>query len=225
MKKKLTRDSFSALRSKFVVLDEPQQKAIVGGDYWDDHGIWALDSSGNTYWTRTSQGDGYYYGDSGYSSGSYEPGYGYYGSGSYSSDSYNSYPGQGYGDCVIQSVAYMFGLSLEEVHSKMSEVLQELYGYSKEASDVMAGGTGAKFDQVEALMNKISNSCYVSSYNGSSSTCALGLIGPQGANPGHAIVLEYYNASANTYNYVDPQNGNAIGTILASDLLWVITAN
>lgn len=71
MKKKLTRSSFSALRETATLLNEREQRAVIGGDYWDDHGVWATDSSGNMYWTRTSDGDGgSYYGDSGYRTGS-----------------------------------------------------------------------------------------------------------------------------------------------------------
>jgi len=71
MKKKLTRSSFCALRETVTLLDEREQRAVIGGDYWDDYGVWATDSSGNMYWTRTSDGDGgSYYGDSGYGTGS-----------------------------------------------------------------------------------------------------------------------------------------------------------
>lgn len=52
MKRILTRSSFSALRETATLLDEQEQRDVVGGDYWDDHGIWQLDSNGNRYWTR-----------------------------------------------------------------------------------------------------------------------------------------------------------------------------
>ena len=93
MKKKLTRSSFSALTETATLLDEREQRAVIGGNYWDDNGYWATDSSGNMHWTRTSQGDGYYYGDSGYygSSGYYgDSGY-YGGSGNYGGNGYYGY--------------------------------------------------------------------------------------------------------------------------------------
>jgi hypothetical protein len=82
MKKKLTRSSFSALRETATLLDEQEQRAVIGGDYWDDHGYWQTDASGGMYWTRTSLGNGYYYGDSGYYGGSGYSGYSGYGTGS-----------------------------------------------------------------------------------------------------------------------------------------------
>jgi hypothetical protein len=35
MRKKLTRDSFSALRETSIVLNEQEQKAVKGGDYYE----------------------------------------------------------------------------------------------------------------------------------------------------------------------------------------------
>jgi hypothetical protein len=217
MKKKLTRSSFSALRETATLLNEKEQRAVIGGDYWDDHGIWQLDSNGNSYWTRTSQGDGYYYGDSGYYGGS-----GYYGdsNGNYGSNSGygSSYPGFRVGDCVVQSIAYMFGLDLQTVHREMSLVIQELYGYSSTVSDILAG-QNAYLEQIHALMTRVGGSCYVSSYNVDSQLCALGLAF------GHAVVLEEYDVSTDTYKYVDPQDNYSTGTIAASKLEWVITAD
>ncbi len=79
----MTRISFSALIETATLLDEREQRAVIGGDYWDDHGYWTTDSSGNMYWTRTSEGDGgSYYGDSGYNGDS-----GYYGDSGYGTGS------------------------------------------------------------------------------------------------------------------------------------------
>jgi hypothetical protein len=95
---------------------------------------------------------------------------------------------------------------------------------SEEASNVWAG-TGADFYEIELLMNSISGSCNVNSYNAGASVCALGLIKPKWDRPGHAVVLEFYDASTNTYTYVDTQDNFSTGTISASDLEWVISAN
>ena len=109
MRKKLTRSSFSALRETATLLDEREQRAVIGGDYWDDYGVWQIDSSGNSYWTRTSDGGGYYYGDSGYysDSGGYYGGSGYYsgsdyygGSGSYTQDQLFNWQGDWTGGYV-----------------------------------------------------------------------------------------------------------------------------
>ncbi len=61
--KKLTKDSFSALRSSTIVLNEDQQRAIKGGGYFDDYGIGYYDSSGSYHWTRTSEGSSAFYAD------------------------------------------------------------------------------------------------------------------------------------------------------------------
>ncbi|MDR1719570.1 MAG: hypothetical protein LBR67_05540 [Dysgonamonadaceae bacterium] len=72
-KKKLTGESFSALRENFIPLNEREQRAIKGGDYWDDYGYYTTGSGMNIIWVRTSEGCGYYYDDNGiyYESGSY----------------------------------------------------------------------------------------------------------------------------------------------------------
>jgi hypothetical protein len=101
MRKKLTRDSFSALRETSIVLDKQEQRAVKGGDYFDDHGYYTTDSSGNVTWSRTSNdsGGGYYSSDSnGYGSGSSSSGSGY--SGTISQSAYFSWVGPwpgGYG--------------------------------------------------------------------------------------------------------------------------------
>ncbi|WP_298648564.1 hypothetical protein [uncultured Proteiniphilum sp.] len=141
-----------------------------------------------------------------------------YGSGS------GSYPGQGVSDCVIQSIAYMFGLSPEEVHARLTGIVQNEYGMSVDASAVWAG-TGANFSEIELLMYSIAGSCNVNSYNANTSMSALGLIGPGRSNQGHAVVLNSYDASTNTYQYTDPQNNYSTGTISASDLQWIISGN
>ncbi|HBG40390.1 MAG TPA: hypothetical protein DDZ96_13125 [Porphyromonadaceae bacterium] len=90
MKKKLTRDSFSALRSKFVVLNEQQQKAFIGGGYFEDYGIGYYDQSGNYYWSRTQDDNGSIYsGD--YWDNTSSSGSGYSGSGLYESNSITGY--------------------------------------------------------------------------------------------------------------------------------------
>jgi hypothetical protein len=45
------------------------------------------------------------------------------GSGGSSPYSNSYYPGQGLTDCVIQSVAYMFGMSPDEVHAELSKIV------------------------------------------------------------------------------------------------------
>jgi len=71
MKKRLTRDSFSALRETAIVLDEREQRAVKGGDYWSENGVGYYDSNGNYYWTCTSNDSSVgYYSSSGYNSGS-----------------------------------------------------------------------------------------------------------------------------------------------------------
>ncbi len=55
MRKKLTRDSFSALRSQAIVLNEDQQRTVRGGGYFDDYGIGYYDNQGNYYWFRTQE--------------------------------------------------------------------------------------------------------------------------------------------------------------------------
>ncbi|MEA5081278.1 MAG: hypothetical protein VB024_06600 [Dysgonamonadaceae bacterium] len=161
---------------------------------------WYLDGWGYTYGGVTVTGS-----------------YGSYDSGSYGGT--EPYSGQEIGDCVIQSVAYMYGLSVDVVHAQMSEVLQELYGFSATASDIMAGNSAYVAD-AQALMTKVTGNCNVPSYNTDASICALGL-----TNYGHALVLEFYDASTNSYQYVDPQNNNITGTIAAEDLNWVITGD
>jgi hypothetical protein len=88
MKKKLTRDSFSALRETSVVLNEQEQRAVKGGDYRDDNGYYTTDSSGSITWTRTSSDSG----GGAYSSGSseYDSSSNGYGSGSSSSGNWIS---------------------------------------------------------------------------------------------------------------------------------------
>ncbi len=99
MRKKLTRDSFSALRSHALVLNEDQQRTIRGGGYFEDYGIGYLDGDGNYYWTRTREDNGSTFGgdywDSISSSGSgsfyYDPNSAYGTSGNpISIDRYNS---------------------------------------------------------------------------------------------------------------------------------------
>lgn len=106
----------------------------------------------------------------------------------------------------------------------MSTILQNSYNYSQPVSDILAGNN-LYLEDIENLMYSIAGSCYVNSYNADASMCALGLIGPGVNNQGHAVVLESYDASTNTYHYTDPQNGYATGTISASDLEWVISGN
>ncbi|GAB6121415.1 hypothetical protein [Dysgonomonas termitidis] len=220
--KKLTRTSLSALKRTSTVLTEQQQRAIKGGCSLDQMGVgyWI---GGNYYWYRTSEctcGSSYDSGNTGYGYGGYnywgsEPNnYGGYG---YNYGSWGGYPGEGIMDCVIQSLAYMYGLSTNEVYAMMIEVMQELYGWGPEASAAMAGSTGANLEQVEAITRMLSGSCYSNSYNSSSSMCALGL-----TKGGHAIALEYYDSSSETYSYWDEQQQIG-GTISASDLLWVIS--
>lgn len=55
MKKKLTKDSFNALKSQFTLLNENQQREFIGGGYFDDYGIGYYDPEGNYYWTRTQE--------------------------------------------------------------------------------------------------------------------------------------------------------------------------
>ena len=90
MKKKLTRDSFSALRGKFVVLNEEQQRTFIGGGYFEDHGISYYDLSGNYYCYRTQDDNGsIYFGD--YWDNTSGSGSGYSGSGLYMSNSIIGY--------------------------------------------------------------------------------------------------------------------------------------
>ncbi len=215
-KRKLTVESLEELAKKMPVLSEIQQKTFVGrGD----------GSSINPYTLLEFEAMC----ASGTWTGGYVDGWGYTSEGKTTTGSSgseyggsNRYPGKGSLDCVIQSVAYMYGLSVDEVHAKMSQVLQDLYGFGAAASDVMAGLT-ANREQTETLIQKIAGDCYVNSYNGSNaSMCALGLArGSSGL--GHAVVLEFYDASTNSYHYVDPQNNNITGTITAEDLDWIIT--
>lgn len=55
MKKELTERSFEALKTQFRVLSKDQQRAIVGGGYFDDYGIGYFDSQGNYHWSRTRE--------------------------------------------------------------------------------------------------------------------------------------------------------------------------
>ncbi len=55
MRKKLTKDSFSVLRSQTIVLNDDQKRIIRGGGYFDDFGIGYYDSRGNYYWFRTQE--------------------------------------------------------------------------------------------------------------------------------------------------------------------------
>lgn len=56
--KKLTERSFDALKEQFFVLDEHQQRKIVGGGYFDDYGIGYYDPEGAYHWVRTREDDG-----------------------------------------------------------------------------------------------------------------------------------------------------------------------
>lgn len=99
MKKKLTKDSFRALRNHAIRLNGDQQRAIRGGGYFEDYGIGYLDGDGNYYWTRTREDNSSTFGgdywDSISSSGSgsfyYDPNSAYGTSGNpISIDRYNS---------------------------------------------------------------------------------------------------------------------------------------
>lgn len=55
MKKKLTERSFENLKNRFVALSKMQQKAIVGGGYFEDYGIGYFDPQGEYHWMRTKE--------------------------------------------------------------------------------------------------------------------------------------------------------------------------
>ena len=64
MRKKLTENSFDALKTQFRVLSEEEQRAIVGGGYFDDYGIGYYDLEGNYHWTRSREDTSGSYGSS-----------------------------------------------------------------------------------------------------------------------------------------------------------------
>ena len=55
MKKKLTENSFDVLKTQLRVLSEDQQRAAVGGGYFEDYGIGYYDLEGNYHWTRSRE--------------------------------------------------------------------------------------------------------------------------------------------------------------------------
>lgn len=90
------------LAKEMQVLSEAEQRKFIGGDYWDDHGVWSMDSNGNLFWTRTSSGSGSYYDDSGYGNSGNNGSSGDYGS----SGNYVDYGSSGYGSSGYGSSGY-----------------------------------------------------------------------------------------------------------------------
>jgi hypothetical protein len=186
MKKKLTRDSFSALRETAIVLDEDYQRRIQGGCTSDDHGIGYTDSAGNYHWTRTSECNsncspsGSYGSSSDYgSSGGYGSSSDYY-NGSYygSSSSYygSSYSGSSYSG---SSSAYgTFG----------NPVIQSDY-WKLSSADRWYGG------YVEGLGYVAGDAIVTGSYYGSSSSYNYGSSGYDYGSSGYG--------SSSSFNYWD----------------------
>lgn len=91
MKKKLTENSFDVLKTQLRVLSEDQQRAAVGGGYFEDYGIGYYDQEGNYHWTRSREDTSGSYGSTYNSFWDSTNSGGLSGTGMYEDDSVNGY--------------------------------------------------------------------------------------------------------------------------------------
>jgi hypothetical protein len=142
-----------------------------------------------------------------------------------------TYPGQGFMDCALQTISYMTGVPLSEVHAYHAQILAQSYGYSDSGS-ILFSGTGTTTSAQQLLFEHYFGTCSTTSYNdvyymenpsafeGFSGTVFGSIKNSGGSN--HAVAITSYNSGTGVITYWDQQN-NISGSSTFNDLVYTIS--
>ncbi len=116
----------------------------------------------------------------------------------------NTQGGDGSGDCVYQTIAFLTGRTVSEVQQKYSSLLQTRYKWNETTATFYSGEMGVASSDLGWLMSQFMpyGSYGTRGQGNCSSTSDMGLAVIGGT---HAVAITGYNPSTGIYYCYDPQ--------------------